>query len=103
MRGTEQRGYKDFIITRIDTALLRLRSNPAYRERCSQQERSWERVDKLLHKLKERERIAISRHYEGETVKQSFELDETYLQGMRDCFQILSFLNVLDTDVEFHE
>lgn len=103
MMGTEQRAYKDFVIARIEIALLRLRNNPAYIKRCRQQEKSEEKVDKLLHKLNKRERITIRRHYEGETVKQSFELDETYLQGMRDCVQILSFLNALDTEVRFNE
>ena len=103
MMGTEQRAYKDFVIARTEIALLRLRNNPAYIERCRQQEKSEEKVDKLLHKLNKRGRITIRRHYEGETVKQSFELDETYLQGMRDCIQILSFLNALDTEVRFNE
>ena len=103
MMGTEQSAYKDFVIARTELALLRLRNNPAYIERGRQQEKGEEKVDKLLHKLNKRERNAIRRHYEGETIKQSFELDETYLQGMRDCIQILSFLNALDTEVQFYE
>lgn len=103
MMGTGQSAYKDFVIARTELALLRLRNNPAYIERCRQQEKGEEKVDRLLHKLNKRERIAIRRHYEGETIKRSFELDETYLQGMRDCIQILSFLNALDTEVQFYE
>lgn len=103
MMGTGQSAYKDFVIARTELALLRLRNNPAYIERCRQQEKGEEKVDKLLHRLNKRERIVIRRHYEGETIKQGFELDETYLQGMRDCIQILSFLNALDTEVQFYE
>lgn len=98
-----KRAYKDFVIARIETALLRLRNNPAYIHRCRKQEKSEKKIDKLLHKLKKHERTAIRRYYEGEMVKQNFELDETYLQGMRDCFQIFSFLNVFDTEVHFYE
>lgn len=71
MMGTEQSAYKDFVIARTELALLRLRNNPAYIERCRQQEKGEEKVDKLLHKLNKRERNAIRRHYEGETIKQS--------------------------------
>ena len=62
MMGGEQRAYKDFVIARIEFALLRLRNNPAYIERCRQQEKGEEKVDKLLHKLNKRERITIRRH-----------------------------------------
>lgn len=103
MIGAGQCAYKNFVIARIENALTRLRSNPAYMERCHRQEKSEEKIGKLLQKLKKHERITIHRHYEGEMVKQSFELDEVYLQGMRDCMQILSFLNALDTEVQFYE
>lgn len=103
MMGTEKRTYKDFVIARIEITLLQFRNNQAYIERCRLQEKNEERIDKLLHKLNKRGRIPIRRYYEGETVKRNFELNETYLQGIRDFAQIFSFLNTLDTEVQFNE
>lgn len=96
-------GYKDFVITRVEAALLFLHNNTAYRERCCQQERSENKVEKILRKLNKHDRTAIHRHYEGETIKESFELDQTYLQGMQDCFKILSLLNAFQTEAQFYE
>lgn len=98
-----QKTYQDFIIDRIESALIELNDNPAYMARCCQQNESGAVVDRLLHKLKKNERITIRRHYEGETVKESFELDAAYIQGMRDCIGILSFLDAFHTDVHFCE
>lgn len=103
MTEAEQKTYKVFVTARIETALQRLRSNPKYMEQRSAQELSEENVERLLQKLKKKERIVIRRHYEGEIVRENFELDETYLQGMRDCIQILSFLDVFHREVCFDE
>lgn len=103
MTGTECKTYKEFVTARIEVALQRLRNNPMYMDWCSKQNASEEKVDKLLHKLNKKERIAIRRHYEGEIVRENFELDEAYLQGMRDCIQILSFLDAFHREVYFDE
>lgn len=103
MTGTDWRPYQNLIMNRIEAGLQRLQNNPAYKERCYQQKMSEEAVDGLLLKLDEEERDTIRHHYEGETVKQNFELDETYLQGMRDCVQILSCLGAFQRDVFFYE
>ena len=103
MTGATQNPYHEFITERIEVALFRCRDNPAYIERCRQQDKSEEVVDSLLEKLKKKECMVIRRHYEGETVKQNFELDETYLQGMRDCIQILSYLDAFHREVQFYE
>lgn len=99
----KQNPYRVFIMERVEAALFRCRENPAYMERCRQQDASGEVVDGLLKKLKEKERRTICRHYEGEIVKQNFELDETYLQGMRDCIYILSCLDAFQREVQFYE
>lgn len=103
MIGTDWKPYQNFIMNRIEVGLQRLRNNPAYLDRCHKQNMSGEAVDMLLLKLDEEERDTIRHHYEGETVKQNFELDETYLQGMRDCVQILSCLGAFQTEVFFYE
>ncbi len=103
MTGTDWKPYQNLIMNRIEVGLQRLRNNPAYKERCYQQKTSGEAVDRLLLKLDEEERDAIRHHYEGETVKQNFELDETYLQGMRDCVHFLSCLGAFQQEVFFYE
>lgn len=103
MTGAERKTYKEFVIARIEVALQRLHNNPMYMEWSRKQDASGEKVEKLLHKLSKKERIAIRRHYEGEIVRENFELDETYLQGMRDCVQIFSFLNAFHGEVYFNE
>lgn len=103
MMKAEKNGYNEFIIARIEIALLRLRNNPAYMGRCRQQDKSEGKVERLLHKLNKDERITIRRHFEGQTVKQNFELNETYLQGMRDNIQILSFFNIFDKGGMFYK
>lgn len=103
MTDTIQNPYRDFITERIEVALFRCRENPAYIERCRQQNESEEAVDSLLEKLKKKERRTIRRHYEGEIVRENFELDETYLQGMRDCIYILSCLGAFQREVLFNE
>lgn len=103
MTGAECKTYKEFVTARIEVALQRLHNNPMYMERRSKQNASEEVVENLFQKLNKEDRIAIRRHYEGETVRENFELDEAYLQGMRDCIQILSFLDVFRREVYFDE
>lgn len=103
MTDTTRNPYREFVSERVEIALFRLDDNQAYMERCRQQDASEEVVDSLLEKLKKKERRTIRRHYEGEIVKQNFELNETYIQGMRDCIYILSCLDAFQKEVHIYE
>lgn len=87
--------WESFISSRVDIALERIsRKNQKYIELCEQQEKSQEVVDSLLEKLGENDVLTIRRHYEMETMRQSYEIDEAYMQGMMDAIQFLGGLGV---------
>lgn len=103
MSEADQSAFKDFLNARTEIALLRLRNNPAYLKRYHKQLKRENQIEILILKLKKRDCNTINHYIEDQTLKQNFELEEVYLQGMRDCLQIFSFLNAFDTDVRFNE
>lgn len=87
--------WKSFISSRIELALERIsRKNPEYIKLCEQQDKSQETVDALLEKLGEKDVMTVRRHYEMETMRQSFEIDEAYMQGVKDGIQFLAGLGI---------
>lgn len=99
MTDAERIMVKTFINSRLEIAFQRLKDNPAYVKHCRAQDKSAVVVDELLNALSKDDRITIRRHYEGETEKESFELNETYLQGLKDCIRVLAFLNAFETEL----
>jgi hypothetical protein len=96
MNDTECGAIKDFINARVNMAILKLKnSNARYREVYEKQEDNWQEVDTILQKLESDDRSAVLRHYEEEVHKFGFEFNETYLQGVKDCFGLLAFFGVL--------
>ena len=91
--------YKSLISARLDISLLRVKHNPEYKKICKEQEESREMADTLLHKLPKEERLTIEQHYDGQITKENFELEETYMQGMRDCILFLSSLDGFHREV----
>ncbi len=88
----EKNAYKMFIISRIEVSLQQLKNDSEYQECYRQQGASGDVVDELLRKLNEDDRLTIQRHYEGQTVKENYELDNAYIQGGKDCLYALSYL-----------
>lgn len=84
----------DFISSRVEIALERISRNPEYQELKECQEKSEEEVDKLLEKLEENERRTVQRHYEKETTVVNYELEEAYLQGLKDGINFLMWLDI---------
>lgn len=84
----------DFISSRVEAALERVSRNPEYQELKEYQEKSEEEVDKFLEKLGEGERRTVQRHYERETTIVNYELEETYLQGLKDGINFLLWLDI---------
>ena len=88
--------WKNLITARIDAALERVnRKNPEYIELCQQQEKNKEIVDMLLKKLDAEEQAVIRQYYNKEIEKENYELEETYMQGVKDGIWFLLGLGVL--------
>ena len=86
--------WKSYISSRVEFALERISRNPEYIKLCEQQEKDQEVVDSLLKKLGDENALTVRRHYEMETTRQSFEIDEAYMQGMMDAIQFLGGLGI---------
>lgn len=100
MTDSERKILREFVSGRLAIMFDRLKDNTRYLEVCEQQHKSEKFADELLHKLEKDDRITIHRHYEGEVIKTGIEIDEAYLQGLRDSVKILSLLGVFSAEVE---
>ena len=89
--------WKSFISSRVELALESISRNPEYIELCRQQDKEQEIVDSLLEKLGDENALMIRRHYEMENMRQSYEIDEAYMQGIKDAIRFLSSLNIFQT------
>lgn len=87
------------LTSRIDLALDRTSENPEYLTVCKQQGKAKSEIDKLFERFSDDEKQTIQRYDEGETHKETFEIRETYLQGLRDGFKILAFMGDLKSEV----
>ncbi len=88
--------WKNLITSRIDTALERVnRDNSEYIELCQQQEKDERIVDMLLKKLDKEEQDIVHQYYDKEIEKENYELEETYMQGVKDGIWFLLGLEVL--------
>ena len=90
--------WKSFISSRIDLALERISRDPEYMELCKQQDSRQEAVNSLLEKLGEENALTIRRHYEMETKRQSYEIDEAYMQGVKDGIRFLFSLGIFQAN-----
>lgn len=100
MTNSERKVLREFVAGRLSIMFNQLKDNARYLEICEQQDKSEAEAEELLHKLEKADRITIRRHYEGETAKSGIEIDEAYLQGLRDSVRILSMLGVFSAEVE---
>lgn len=88
--------WKSLITSRIDAALERVnRKNSEYIELCQQQEKDEKIVDMLLKKLDKEEQAVIRQYYDKEIEKENYELEESYMQGVKDGIWFLLGLGVL--------
>lgn len=96
MSESEYRLMKEIIGSRTEFAILNLRdSNPRYNEVHKSQEEKWESIKAILFKLEKEDRLSVTRYYEDEVHKSCFELDESYLQGIKDCLGVLGFFDLI--------
>ena len=90
--------WKSFILSRVEIALIKIDKKQEYKKLKQKQEIREEKVDKLLKKLKRKERLFIQRHYEKQTIIENYELKETYKQGLKDGIQFLIWMDVLQIE-----
>ncbi|MDR1630202.1 MAG: hypothetical protein LBS36_08340 [Oscillospiraceae bacterium] len=93
MDDTTRRAARSLIGAREELVFHTLKQDPEYQELCQQQEESGEAVEILLQKLEKDERRAIHSYYDGEIHKTGYQITGAYLQGLRDCFHLIGFLN----------
>lgn len=81
------------IASRIDTAVGRAGEDPEYRTVCKRQDAAKNERDRLFERFSAEEKAVLRNYEEDETHKGTLEIRETYLQGLRDCFTLLSALS----------
>lgn len=96
MSSLEHRSIGAFINSRIEIALKRVHESPQFLEYIRKHGEDGLVVDKLLQRLKDDERVIISHYNEDEMTRENFELNEAYLQGLKDCIHALTFLGAFE-------
>ena len=97
----ECNALKMLINARVEFAVLSLKeNNPQYADVSQKQEESWKVADEILNRLPREDRLTVTRYYEEEVHRHGFELDASYLQGVRDCVKALMFFGVVGTRKE---
>ena len=86
--------WGDFISSRVDVAMEQISRNPEYREMQDYQRKTEKEIDAILEKLSEEERDAIKRYHERQTTLENYELEETYMLGVKDEIRFLSWLDI---------
>lgn len=89
-RENAQACRQALISSRVELALVRVSQNPGYQAFCREQEAQEERFQKVLEKLSNEEQEILLRYQEQLTEKERYELDEAYMQGVRDCMHMLT-------------
>lgn len=89
---------KALLTSRIEMSLERAQKDPQYKELCYKWETEEKDIEQILKKLNRKERIVIRRHQEELITKENYELEEVYMQGMKDCIQLLSYLGMFSQE-----
>lgn len=86
--------WKDFISSRVEVSMEQINRNSEYQELQEYQRHSEEKIDKILEKLNKEEQDKIRRHYERQTTVENYELEETYMLGVKDGIRFLCWLDI---------
>lgn len=86
------------ISSRVELALVRISQDPGYQALCREQEEKEERFQKVLEKLSDDEQEMLLRCQERLTEKERYELDEAYMQGVKDCMHMLVEMEVFQNE-----
>jgi len=92
----ECNALKMLINDRVEFAILSLKDNDLrYADASLKQEENWKVADEILNRLPREDRLTVTRYYEEEVHIHGFELDASYLQGVRDCVKALMFFGII--------
>ena len=100
MTETTSEAFYSFVNERQEYACTRLRKDADYNRLCERQKQSEEIVEELYQHFDEDEYLSIVQHYEGETDLENCRLDAVYIQGLRDCFELITFLSDEEDEVQ---
>ena len=73
----------------MELALVRVSQDPGDQALCKNLGDQDEQFRVSLERLSDDEQEAISQHLEQLTEKERYELDEAYMQGVKDCMHML--------------
>lgn len=77
------------ISSRVELALVRVSQDPGDQALCKNLGDQDEQFRVSLERLSDDEQEAISQYLEQLTEKERYELDEAYMQGVKDCMHML--------------
>ena len=91
---------REFIGERMALAMDKAKQDPRYIKYHEQQVKSQQLADAILEKMVKEDRLTIRRSNEDEIASIGLEMEEIYIQGLRDGVKLLSILEVVDMKVE---
>jgi len=92
---------KMLINARVEFVVLNLKANnPQYVDVLLKQEENWKVANEILNRLPREDRLTVTRYYEEEVHRHGFELDASYLEGVRDCVKALMFFGIVGAKKE---
>lgn len=100
MTSMTRDALNNLLTSRIDYAFDRVAEKIEYLTACKQQGKIKDEIDKLFKRFSEDEQTVIQQFEEGKTQKGTFEIQEVYLQGLRDGFKIIAFLGDFQSEVQ---
>ncbi len=83
-----QECYKNFVMSRIEIALLRLNSDTEYLSLCAEKES----IEPVLEKMNDFGNLMLKRYIETLSIKANMECQQSYLQGVQDGIRSISKL-----------
>lgn len=76
--------WENLIASRIEISLERVGKEPEYKELCRQQAISEKRLNEVLTRFSKEGQTVIHQYCDQSIEKENYELEETYMQGMKD-------------------
>ena len=86
--------WENLIASRIEISLERVGKEPEYKELCRQQAISEKRLNEVLTRFSKEDQNVLHQYYDQSIEKENYELEETYIQGVKDGIQFLFGLGI---------
>ncbi|WFR58806.1 hypothetical protein QA584_06925 [Anaerocolumna sp. AGMB13025] len=98
MKNAAQKTLQALVDLRIEFAISRLKEKPKYMELNEAQKATEAKLEKMLRDSYHKEQIPIDLYFENQSIKEGFEFDEIYYQGLKDCFYLMKLLGVIQEE-----